>query len=215
MGAIASNLLALPATAAFIAVFQLSWMWILTFTAVFIGIEWLFLKMGIYSHNWWRIEYTAIGLPFYFAVAKVWVRWIHEPLSGIRSCLILFLITGALMGTLQVLPIIFYSSRSYHVGWFDNPSRETTACASVIYLLISLIYVGIVKLRTKSLPWLKYVLTLLLIYFTFTFLIKAGIMQSNVWWDRVYYMLVHTVVLWLAHSLNNRLLRGSMRRQET
>jgi hypothetical protein len=43
MGSIASNALALPVVATFISTFRKNWMWLIVFTGLFAGIEWLFI----------------------------------------------------------------------------------------------------------------------------------------------------------------------------
>ncbi|HEX9063051.1 MAG TPA: hypothetical protein VF941_22995, partial [Clostridia bacterium] len=53
MGALTSNLLAVPVLAAFIAAFELNWIWILFFTGLLAGIEWLFVSLHIYELHWW------------------------------------------------------------------------------------------------------------------------------------------------------------------
>lgn len=65
MGAIASNALALPAVATFMGTLRKNWGWILFFVILFAGIEWAFLKLNIYFHNWWRMGYTSTGLLFF------------------------------------------------------------------------------------------------------------------------------------------------------
>ena len=38
-------------------------------SAVMSGVEYLFVQLGIYGHNWWRTAYTGIGLLAYFGAA--------------------------------------------------------------------------------------------------------------------------------------------------
>jgi hypothetical protein len=133
MGAIASNALALPVVATFISTFRKNWMWLIVFTGLFAGIEWLFLKLDIYSHHWWKISYTALGLPLYFTLAKLLYQKILRPLEGSLHTLILFLAIGPISGTLHILPIMFFSNRLYELGWFVNETRDTNAFASIFY----------------------------------------------------------------------------------
>ena len=85
MGAISSNMLTLPVTATLIAVYRLSWIWIAIFTVLIVGIEWLFLKLGIYHHHWWRTAYTGIGLLVYYRFAKFWFTKFMHPFKGYPS----------------------------------------------------------------------------------------------------------------------------------
>jgi hypothetical protein len=204
LGAIASNLLALPVAATFIAAFQLNWIWIFSLTAYFVGIEWLFLELDIYKHNWWKLGYTAMGLPFYFSLAKWYVKWIMRPINSFTRPLILSLITGSILGTMQILPIMFFNSREYHVGWFENPSRDTTAFAYVFYVAITFLFVLVVEISWKSLI-LKYTLPTILILIVTMMLKHAGIVEKHVWWDQIYYTLLNFVILILTNVINQKL----------
>jgi hypothetical protein len=207
VGAYASNLLALPIAATFIAAFQLGSIWIFIFTAYFVGIEWLFLHLGIYSHNWWKLGYTAIGLPLYFTLAKWYLKWIMRPITGFLSSFILSFIIGAILGSLQIMPIMFLNIRDYHPGWFENPSRDTTAFAVVFYMSISIMFVIIVKIPWKNLLF-RYALPVLLLFLVTVILTKIGVIQKHVWWDQLYYTSLSFFVLLATDSINKRLKNG-------
>lgn len=211
-GAIASNALALPAAATFIAVFRLRWIWLIFFTSLFVGIEWLFLNLGIYTHNWWRLAYTALGLPVYFAVAIKLYPLILRPLKGVIHFLILLLIIGPVTGTLHILPIMFFSNRYYRPGWFENQAHDTTAFSAVYYMCASTLLIVMVKLHWKY-EWLKYVLILTVVMIMTIVLKAAGILYSLVWWDPIYYVLLPIVVLIIAEAVNKRLSIGPVSRK--
>ena len=97
LGAFVSNAFSLPVVATLIATFHLSWIWMVLFSGIFVGIEWLFLKLHIYSHNWWRLEHTGFGLPFYFAISRVYHKWILQPSNGLKHNWLLYLIIGSFL----------------------------------------------------------------------------------------------------------------------
>lgn len=204
LGAIASNMLALPVAATFIAAFQLSWVWILGITVFFAGVEWMFLKLDLYKHFWWHIAYTAIGLPFYFKMAKVCYVRMKQPLKPAIHYLLLFSITGGILGTLQTIPIIFFNIRSYQPGWFENPSRDTTAFAALFYIGITLLMIMIIRIKWRR-SWLMYVITVTFIFLITISLNTIGIMESYVWWDYLYYMSIHFIGLLIANAVKKRL----------
>jgi hypothetical protein len=211
MGAIASNVFALPVVAVFITTFRKNWLWILFFVALFACIELLFLKLGLYSHNWWRIGYTAIGLPFYFYMAKFLYQKILLPMKGITHSIILFLILGPISGNLHISPIMFFGSRHYLPGWFEDPAEDTTAFAALFYLCACVFYVVVAKVKWKS-EWMKYVLTALSMWFSNFILKKVGILHSYVWWDLWYYILISIVILKIAIVISNQLTLGPLHR---
>lgn len=198
MGAIASNFFSLPVSAMLIAVFRLGWKSMAGFIVLFACIEWLFLSLGIYVHHWWKTGFTAAGLPFYFGTAKLVFRWMSSPVQGWREAVILFCISGAVLGTLQIMPVMFFDSRQYHFGWFDRPGRDTTAAAAVFYLFISLLFTLSVMLRWRA-ALLKYVLAMSVIITVTAVMQGTGLLEVKLWWDLWYYRLLNlSVLIWLS-----------------
>ncbi|MEH7250936.1 hypothetical protein V7111_02285 [Neobacillus niacini] len=212
MGAIASNALALPVVATFIAALRKNWLWIIFFVSLFASIEWTFLKLNIYTHNWWKIGYTALGLLLvYFPLAKLFYQLLSRPLQGKLHSIVLFLCVSPISANLQFIPVMFFSIRYYDLGWFDMPSKDTTAFGAIYYLLACLFYVWIAKHHWK-LKWFKYVLTPLLIYAVNLLLQKTGILHIQVWWDPWYYVILSVFVLKCTVTISKHLTTGPQKR---
>jgi hypothetical protein len=207
MGAIASNTLALPAVAAFIAAMRLRFRSILMFTVLFGAIEWLFLQLGIYTHNWWRIAYTMLGLPFYFLSAKMLYARILQPLQVWHHSLILLLITQSLCANFHIFPIMLLSARYYRPGWFANQSHDTTAFSAIYYLCMSSILVLLIKVDWKR-KWIKYALAAAFGATANIILMTVGILHSLKDWDPFYYILQPAIVLMIAGFISKRLSFG-------
>jgi hypothetical protein len=206
MGAYASNLLTLPVTAVLIAVFRLNWIWVAIFTGLVVGIEWLFLKVGIYHHNWWRLAYTFIGLPVYYGVAKAWFTRLMHPLKGIPHSVTLYFITWAI-STMQFVSISFFNSRYYNLGWFENRSHDTTAFSSLFLMLTSIFFVWALKLKWKY-SWPKYILSVAVVFGVNKILEILGVLHSLVWWDFLYCNGVNFIILIVADIISKRLWNG-------
>ncbi|NHN28252.1 hypothetical protein [Paenibacillus agricola] len=204
LGAVVSNTLSLPVSATFIAVFRLNWKWVLFIIGTIVGIEWLFTTLQIYSHNWWRLEYTALGLPVYYLMAKLFYRHLLKPINKWLDALVLVLMTVAITGTLHFIPILFLASRYYHPNWFAYTARDTSAFAAVLYSAESLFYVFMAKLRWIKL-WIKALISVAVIYAAQRILSLVGILESHVWWDSWYYLFVSIIVLWIIQRISNRL----------
>lgn len=211
LGAAVSNLLALPTVATLIAVFRGRWAMIGGAIVLFAGIESLFLKLDIYEHHWWKTWYTSVGLPFYFASARLAYRWLHRPQSGPRRWALQYLITGAALGTLQGLPIEFFSSRSYDVNWFSDPSRNTTAMSAVFYLCSSAVFVLMTQLPWRP-RWRVMLLALGYWVAGIGWLHRRGIVESHAAWDVWYSVTVFLGVFLFSDELNRRLARGPGKR---
>jgi hypothetical protein len=211
LGAFVSNAFSLPIAATLIATFGLNWIWIVLFSGLFVGIEWLFLKLHIYSHNWWRLAYTGLGLPFYFASAKIYYKWILQPSKGFKYFWILYLIIGSISASAHVLPIIFFSNRIYSLSWFENASRDSIAFGAIFYLCDSLFYCLMTRLNLKR-NWIKYILTGFLMYVVNRVLIGLGILRSLVWWDQPYYICLSILTLLLTGIIDKRLSKPPIER---
>lgn len=71
-GGYVSDFFIVPAFAAAINAFSLSWVSIAGIAAIFTVIDWLFNNLGIFEHYWWNSLYTGIGLIILFAISK-WI----------------------------------------------------------------------------------------------------------------------------------------------
>lgn len=204
LGAFVSNAFAVPVIATFIAVFHLTWKWVIFFSGLFVGIEWLFIWLKIYSHNWWRLEYTGLGFIVYFFIAKVFYKWISQSLKGFKHFLIAYLIIGSISASAHVLPIVFFENRSYHPGWFTNYGQDTITFAAVFYLCASIYYYLAAKINWKR-KWMIYAVTGLLMFTVNQVFIKLKLLHSLVWWDQPYYVLLSIFLVLTSKIINKEL----------
>jgi hypothetical protein len=207
-GALASNLMIVPTLALQISVFNLNWIWIFFFTAFLTGVEWLFLRIHIYVHNWYRTWYTSFGLLFvYFPLGKVFYRRLSKPLHGWEHSIFLFLCTAPILGCMHIIPIMWLNNRAYLPEWFQDPAHDTTAVAAVYHILVAIILVIITKVSWKH-WWLKYVLIAGISFATTYILMWMNILQSYIWWDPWYYIGYHVIALKISEAMGRRLLKG-------
>jgi hypothetical protein len=103
---------------------------------MFVGIEYLFLSLGIYKLNWWRPEYTAVGLVIYFWMAKKWYRFLLQPSSRFMRWSSLFCMNYGNYALIMAIPTILERFQLVG-GWFDNAVRDTIAVIIIILLVRS------------------------------------------------------------------------------
>jgi hypothetical protein len=198
LGAIASNALVLPICATYIATLTIKKRWIFLLTSMIIGIEWLFLKLEVYSHNWWRLEFTALGLVLvYFPFSKRLYHRLKSPMKGLPLFFVLFLLIGPFIGSLHIFPIMFLHTRLYDLGWYRTLSEDTNAFAMIYYLMSSLFITSLATYQWK-LEWLKYPFIVFCYSLLTYILLERGILQSFVWWDKLYYILLPLFMFVLA-----------------
>ncbi|TVY00324.1 hypothetical protein [Paenibacillus cremeus] len=204
LGAMASNMLIVPALATLLAVFRLRVWWWLLFIGFLAGVEWLFLRLNIYTHHWWRTAYTAIGLVFYFWTAKVVYSHLLRPMGKGLHFVVLFLATAPLLGTFHIIPIMFFLNRYYHPGWFADPEHDTTAFASIYYVSITLLIAALVMLGWRSKGWnMAWIIGLVSVL---TWILnKTALLESRTWWDPWYYILFPGVAYLFSETISKRL----------
>ncbi|WP_078554052.1 hypothetical protein [Bacillus alkalicellulosilyticus] len=78
LGAILSQAVYVPFTSILLTGFHLGWKAKWGWSVYFAVIETLFLKLGIYRHQWWRTSYTFLLLPLFFYISDKW----YEQLKG-------------------------------------------------------------------------------------------------------------------------------------
>jgi hypothetical protein len=96
LGAIFSQAIFIPFTAVYISVFHLGWKFKLLASLYFATIEHLFVRMGIYTHYWWKTIYTLTLLPVYFTITSKWEELLKKrnPVILIVSYFNLILVTS-------------------------------------------------------------------------------------------------------------------------
>ncbi|CAH1229787.1 hypothetical protein PAECIP111891_06548 [Paenibacillus allorhizoplanae] len=208
IGALASNMLAVPVAATFLTTFRLGWFWKIVFIGFFAGVELLFVKLHIYTLYWWRIEYTSLGLPVYFMVAKWIYPYLLHPLKGWLHSLLLFMCTAPFLGTFHIIPIMVFQNRFYHPGWFTDPAHDTTAFASIYYVFGTLIVITLVKLQWKQ-GWIKLCVLTASFYILTLVLKNSEILDIRIWWDPYYYVLFPLLIYVISRAISKRLSFGA------
>lgn len=204
MGAFISNFLTVPTVALIMVIYHLRFRWAIVFSLLMTGIEWLFLKLGIYEHTWWRLSYSFIAFTFFFWLVTFWARKVKE---GIR----LFHYVSLLMFSLSVLNTLAFGRMLANIGvfqpgFFDNPTRDDVAF-TVPYAFLKALLLANAAYWTKKLRWtFAAVGVMLVIHY---FLIRAGILKVFIspwryWPIYITSCLVGAVLILLAMRLFRR-----------
>lgn len=85
VGSIFSQDIYVPFTALFLTAFRLGWKYKLLLTFYFGVVEVIYVRLGIYTHHWWKTIYTIILLPIYFFISDKWYNHLEK-----RTPIILF-----------------------------------------------------------------------------------------------------------------------------
>lgn len=113
LGAVVSNGFILPATCVIIAIYGIGIWWVPLIAAGFMGIEEIFIILGIYEHHWWKSIFTGMGLTLIFAFGKwLWKGLNVSELSKVFRFLVLYMNNVTLQGTLTFFYFVFFQQIS-------------------------------------------------------------------------------------------------------
>lgn len=130
-GHIIPNATLWPATALLVAACSLRCRWIALITAIYTLLDVLYVRLGIYGHNWWRTWMTSIAIFSYCVLMKAW----YTQLKNRRHTLLKFITFWLALLVIMKLPVsilLLAGMQHTYVGWFEDSYRDS-GIFSVIY----------------------------------------------------------------------------------
>lgn len=179
-GANVSDGFIIPSISVLIAVFDLGFWWIAFFTLCFLGIEELFLYLGVYHHFWWKTVFTGISLPVEFFLGKwVWGVIRYNMNQFTRRLFILYFSDATIQATLFFYLAAVFHLFFFHIRWFPDPTRGHIVFCTIFILIESLFFSIGVSFKKK---WLWNSILLGAITVMYGILYQKGIMEvPGVW----------------------------------
>jgi len=210
LGAFLSQVVYVSSAALFIAAFNLRFRWLLIFALMFVALEYLFLTLGVFKHNWWHSSFTGGGLFIYFWIAKVWYKLLLQAPSGLMRWVILFCSSYIMYSDL--LSISLYTDHYHFVGgYFANAARDTLTVFIVITLIKSFVISLICYYRLNRV--IK-VLTTIMMWVSYSILMQLNIMSFQHYWDLIYFAATDIIILICCSYFNKVLSRKQMNREK-
>ncbi|MCR2806900.1 hypothetical protein [Paenibacillus soyae] len=183
-GALVSNLLTIPSIAAALIILKLRKRWILFFALFLTGVEWLFLRLDIFEHYWWKLPFTTINIAFFLSLAVYWSKRLEKGGGFIRYLTILMLALS-IIDTLAIA-LLFTGLRSFDFPLLGNASWNNMAVTLPYSLFKALLFTSAVYWTKRLYPLL---LTLALVFLINVWLLRIGFMTLSV--DEWLYYLIY------------------------
>ncbi|HEX7055810.1 MAG TPA: hypothetical protein VF260_01260 [Bacilli bacterium] len=103
---------------------RLSYRWIAALVAVFMSIEWFFLKAGLYEHYWWRLYMTLIAISLYLLLArKLYAVLARGRYAHIRNAA--FVLIGIVVLHTPSIGFLLLDMQFYDPDWTGNIYRDS------------------------------------------------------------------------------------------
>lgn len=172
----------ITATALIIIVSNLKYYWYFIFAGLYGIIEELFLKLGIYSHNWYRTWITVIGLIILFAVWKRVSKDYSFFIGSKKRYISFFFGLYTLHMILVWWPLLLASIVKINMNIFSDPFTSYTFVSFLNLTVLTVICLLVYFSHSK---WLSRVIEMLLFYSIFYLSEKFNIIHIKTGWSFV------------------------------
>jgi hypothetical protein len=167
------------ASAVLLATLGLGIWWQAGLSIAYFLIDVLFVRLGIYAHNWYHSGYTLAGFFIYSWIVKKWYKKVFAHPSKFIYLTTLFLSIFAIGGNAIGTTLNFLEIRRFSMGLFDQATRDHTA-ASIIYSFpITVILILLYRMKSHSV--LKSLIFLAVFAFDYV-LYRVGVIISKPGW---------------------------------
>ncbi|TYR79842.1 hypothetical protein FZC66_11910 [Priestia megaterium] len=140
-GSLTSQAFTFPIMAVFVAAYQLKFRYIIFISLMFMGIEELFIHLGLYKQHWWKTIYTGIFMTIGFMIAKVWYVWLSERFSKWIHFTTLYLSMTAVNTTIMLCLIAMLHTHTFQVEWFQSDTRDLVNINTIYVYGLTLLYI--------------------------------------------------------------------------
>jgi len=196
LGSICSNDFIVPAVAVAAAAFRLRVGWLLLLSVLFMAVEWLFLRLDLYGHFWWKTVYTGIGI-FLLLLAGKWIWGVIQRGATTVPFLFfyVFFVFLFVYGSCHIVQAHLLDVHDIRTGWFPDPLRDHIAVEELIETFAAVIAAVAYFVRT---PGKVAVLTLLLALDAA--LLARKIIQVDNAEELLFYVLLQLVSIFAVHA---------------
>ncbi|MFS0635459.1 hypothetical protein AB1K84_06115 [Mesobacillus foraminis] len=202
-GSIFSQALVVPAICMYIASLRLNVFWMIGFAGLLMGIEELFLRLGLYEHHWWKTPYTGMFLMLAFGIAKWWARMLSLQKSWIRWFNLYFTI-NLINHSVAFFLTAFFNSHKFNPGWFSDSSRDSLAFEALWWFIHS---VPVTFLVQRWFKWYSLFILLVADWMMFMLMEQSGWLVLKHGWNITLFSLLPVGVALSSYLINKIILR--------
>lgn len=149
-----------PATAILVASYALRIKWILVITFVYMLLDILFVRVGIYEHHWWKLWMTGAAIFTYCILMRFWYQKLEDRrfvfLRWITFDFTLFALTFV-----PFIPLLLTERQFYIIGIYEDIFKDSVVFAFLYHLVTAgicvLIICNVNKWYLKLAPVLVYI----------------------------------------------------------
>jgi hypothetical protein len=199
-GHIIPNATLWPATALLVAAYSLRYRGIVLITVIYTLLDILYVRLGIYQHNWWRTWMTSAAIFSYCVFMKAW----YAQLKNKRRTFLRFITLWFALLIIMKLPVtalLLTGMQHAYVGWFENTYRDSGVFSVFYNAAVSLGCAFFICVLKK---WYWKLVPFLLYFTGDAVLTGLGLLFFSGGWNIYYFMLTRPLCLILFIALENK-----------
>ena len=176
-----------PGTAILVAAYSLGYGWISLITVIYLLVEYLFMKLGIYEHHWWKYYMTALSIFIYQIITKAWFIKMNKMQHGLLR-ISTFYFVGFVILHYPIPIILLLEKQYYNVNWVQDVYLSSTMFIFAYQLVEAIILVLFVCVLRK---WYWKLVPFFVAFAGQSILVSLNILVFQDGWNLVYTMIAY------------------------
>lgn len=191
LGHLILNTTLYPSIAVIMVAFSFGYGWIAFSAVLFTVIEYVFIKLGLYEHHWWKYYMTTITVVTILWIDKKLFHKIKDGCSGFTRAVTFYFV--AMIEVHIPAPILLLLSKQYYtISFIDKFFGNLYLSSIVIIFIYHLIEAGLLVLFTVKLKkWYFKVFPFIISIGVQTVLFNMGILVIKNGWSIIYTLLLY------------------------
>ena len=189
------NMTMFPAAATLMETYSLGYLGVSLITAAFILVEYLFVRLGIYEHHWWKYYMSGINIIAFLVIAKRWFAKIEHAQYNIPRLLTFYFIGFLIIHT--PAPLLLLLGKQYYSLSLIDKIVGNMYRSSIIFIfnyhLIEIAFLVFFVCVLDKLYWK--LVPFVIAYVGQSILVKMNILVFMEGWKLIYTILIYTVCL--------------------
>lgn len=195
LGHLFLNISMFPAAATVMVAYSFGYGMIAWVTVIFVLMEFLFVKLGLYEQHWWRYYMSAINVVAFMLITKKWFSKINQERCGLTRT-ITFYFVAFLFIHLPTPILLLLGKQHYQLGLINNLVgdfyRSSTIIAFIHHLVIAGVIVFFVCILKK---WYWKIAPFIITLIVLTIYAKMNILIIDDGWKLIYYLIIQQICI--------------------
>lgn len=195
LGHLLINTTLYPAAAIIMVTYSLRYGWIFSVAATFTLIEYLFVKIGIYEHHWWKYYMTFIAVVFFLTIYHKWFTIMNQRRYGFARATTFYFVAMLIIHTPAPV-LLLLEKQHYEMALVNNAFDNFYLSSIIIIFCYHLIEAFVFVLFTCVLKkWYWSFIPFIISFAAQSILARMNILIIDDGWNLVYTLVIYEIFI--------------------